>query len=99
MLMPVTQVTALKHDHSRPQRNRTMLVNGSPQPYTDQLCWVGLVTMAYLPATSAPVGPASNGLPVGVQIVGPYLEDRTSIHFAGLLADIIGGFQAPPGYE
>ncbi len=99
MLMPVTQVTALKHDHSRPQRTRTMLVNGAPQLYTDQLAWVGIITMAYLPATSAPVGPASNGLPAGVQIVGPYLEDRTPIHFAGLLSEVIGGFTPPPSYE
>jgi amidase len=99
MMMPVTQVTALKHDHSRPQLGRTMQVNSTPQPYTDQLTWVGLITMAYLPATCAPVGPAGNGLPVGAQIVGPYLEDRTPIHFAGLLGEVIGGFAPPPGYE
>ena len=99
MLMPVTQVTALKHDHSRPQRGRTMLVNGKPQPYTDQLTWVGLITMAYLPSTAAPVGAAINGMPVGVQIVGGYGEDRTTIEFARLLAEVIGGFSPPPGFE
>ena len=98
MLMPVTQVTALPHDHSRPQGDRVMSVNGSPWPYTDQLAWVGLITMAYLPATSAPVGPASNGLPVGVQIVGGYAQDRTTIEFARRLAGVIGGFTPPPGY-
>jgi len=39
------------------------------------------------------------GLPVGLQAVGPYLEDRTPIRFAELLAEQIGGFRAPPGYE
>jgi hypothetical protein len=29
--------------------------------------------------------------------VAPYLEDRTAIRFAALLADEIGGFAAPPG--
>jgi amidase len=98
MLMPVTQVTAILHDY-RDRLERKLLVNGSEWPYADQLAWVGLITMAYLPATSAPVGPASDGLPVGVQIVGPYLEDRTTIHFAHLLAGVIGGFTPPPGYE
>jgi len=33
-----------------------------------------------------------------VQIVGPYLEDRTPIDVARRLAEVIGGFQPPPGY-
>ena len=55
--------------------------------------------MAYLPVTMAPVGLTSQGLPVGIQIVGPYLEDRTTIDFASRLREMIGGFVAPPGYE
>jgi amidase len=55
--------------------------------------------VAYLPATIAPVGLAKNGLPVGIQIVSPYLEDKTSIHFAELLEETIGGFTAPPGFD
>jgi amidase len=98
MLMPATQVTAHKHDH-RERLQRFISVNGKDWPYGDQLAWVGIITMAYLPATCAPVGPASNGLPVGVQIVGNVYDDLTTIHFARLLAGVIGGFRAPPGYE
>ncbi len=54
--------------------------------------------MALLPATVAPVGRLANGLPVGMQIVGPYLEDRTPIDFARHLADVVGGFEAPTDY-
>ena len=36
---------------------------------------------------------------VGVQIVGPYLEDRTPIDFARRLADVVGGFERPPGFD
>jgi len=32
-----------------------------------------------------------------VQIVGPHLEDRTPIDFARRLADVVGGYQPPPG--
>ena len=37
-------------------------------------------------------------LPIGVQIVGPYLEDRTPIGFAALMEREFGGFVPPPGY-
>ncbi len=60
---------------------------------------VGLITMVYLPASVAPVGLSADGLPVGVQIVAPYLEDRTAIDFAKRLGEVIGGYQPPPGYE
>jgi Asp-tRNA(Asn)/Glu-tRNA(Gln) amidotransferase A subunit family amidase len=54
--------------------------------------------VALLPSTAAPAGRTAQGLPVGVQIVGPYLGDRTTIAFAGHLAEVIGGFEVPPGY-
>ncbi|MEE9281260.1 MAG: amidase [Myxococcota bacterium] len=98
MLMPVTPVTAIKHDH-RAFEERRILVSGEERPYWDQLSWVGLVTMAYLPASVAPIGPSADGLPVGIQIVAPYLEDRTAIDFARRLADVFGGYQPPPGFE
>jgi amidase len=44
------------------------------------------------------VEPTSAGLPVGIQIVGPMWEDGTTIEFAALLAERIGGFAAPPGF-
>jgi amidase len=67
--------------------------------YYDTLtAWAGLAGMAYLPATVAPVGRIAGGLPVGMQVVGPYLEDRTSIDFARRLAEVVGGYERPPGY-
>ena len=47
--------------------------------------WNSLSLVAYLPATIAPVGFTTDGLPVGVQIIGHYLEDLTPIQFAMLL--------------
>ena len=58
----------------------------------------GLIAPATLtgcPATTAPAGLGQSGLPVGLQIMGPYLEDATPIVFAQLLAREIGGFQPP----
>lgn len=47
-------------------------------------------------ATVAPIDRSADGLPIGVQIVGGYLEDRTTIAFAGLLEAEFGGFTPPP---
>lgn len=45
-----------------------------------------------------PAGKTASGLPVGIQILGPYLEDATPLRLAGLLARENGGFTPPPGY-
>jgi amidase len=99
LLCPVTPVAAFPHDHDPNWTARTIQVNGSSRSYEEQIVWAGVVGMAYLPATVAPVGRTAGGLPVGVQIVGPYLEDRTPLDLARRLAGIAGGFEAPPGFE
>ncbi|MGB5265314.1 MAG: amidase, partial [Polyangiales bacterium] len=73
-----------------------LTVNGKKRPYMDHVCWVALASAAFLPATSAPVGVTPDGLPVNVQILGPFLGDKTTIRFAELLAEVRGGFQPPP---
>ncbi len=91
LLCPVTSVPAIPHDHS-PFATRKIQVNGESRPYMDLFGWISMATACHLPATVAPVGTTPEGLPVGVQIVGPYLEDHTTIEFARLLGDVIGGF-------
>jgi len=98
LLCPVTNTLPFKHDHSSPMNDRVLQVNGQPTPYMDILKWVGLTGVVYLPVTVIPVGQTRSGLPVGVQIVGPYLEDRTCLAFARLLEKLTGGFTRPPGY-
>jgi amidase len=99
LLCPVTSIAAPPHDQSEPMPLRTITVNGAPRPYLEQIVWTGAIgNMTYLPVTVAPSGRTPAGLPVGVQIVGPFLEDRTTIDFARRLADVAGGFEPPPGY-
>ena len=74
-------------------------VNGKPQPSTTQMFWAGYSGMAYLPSTVATAGRAPDGLPVGVQIVGPQYGDLTCIALAALLEREFEGFVAPPGYD
>lgn len=96
LLTAVTPVTAIAHDHSEPQPMRTISVGGQSRPYFDLFAWIAPATLALLPATTAPAGRTAGGMPVGVQIVGPWLEDRTTIDFARKMADAVGGFEAPP---
>ena len=98
LLCPVGPVCAFAHDHSEDLIARTIAVNGQRRWYWEQLAWISLATLAWLPATAAPVGRSPGGLPVGMQIIGPYFEDRSCIEFAKLLADVAGGFEAPPGF-
>jgi amidase len=94
LLCPTVSVTAFPHDHTHDFFARRLEVNGKARSYFDTtIAWAGLTGMAYLPSTIAPVGPARDGLPVGLQIVAPYLEDRTSLHFAGLVEAVMGGFK------
>ena len=60
-------------------------MDGKKIPYDDQLAWPAIATLSGLPATVAPIGHDDSGLPIGVQIIGGYLEDRTTIAFAGLI--------------
>lgn len=98
LLCPVTPTAAIAHDHSEPITRRSIVVNGEARPYWDQLGWVGMVGVAWLPSTAAPIGLTPGGLPVGIQVVGPYLEDHTAIAFAGHLTELMGGWTRPPDF-
>ena len=99
LLCPAAATPAFPHDQETARTERRITVNGRQEDYNDQLFWAGYSGVVYLPSTVAPAGLAPSGLPVGVQIVGPHLEDRTTIEFARLLANEIGGFVPPPGYD
>jgi amidase len=97
-LLPTTLVAAFPHDHSGDMMARRLTTPEGPRSYLDLSFWISFATLAGLPATTAPVGLTRGNLPVGIQIVGPYLEDATPIDVAGRLADVLGGFRPPPGF-
>jgi amidase len=96
VLCPPLSTPAFAHDHT-PAPERTIEIEGKKYPFFD-LVWPEIATTPGLPATAAPIGLTDGGLPVGVQIVGPYLEDRTPLAFAALIEHAFGGFVPPPGY-
>jgi amidase len=77
---------------------KTLDVNGQTVLEELGLFYPSVATVAGQPATALPVGLTRGGLPIGVQAIGPYLEDRTPLRFAALLAQELGGFRPPPGY-
>lgn len=97
-LLPVMPVAAIPHDHSKPLAARTIDVDGEVRPYNDLLRWMGIVGASLLPATVVPVGLTSTGLPVGVQVVAPYLHDRTALDVARHVLEQAGGCPRPPGF-
>ncbi|MEO1063981.1 MAG: amidase [Actinomycetota bacterium] len=99
VLLPVSPVAAIPHDRSEPWSARTIDVDGEARSYAEQASWLGLTGASYLPATVVPVGTTTEGLPVGIQIAGPYLEDRTTLAVARHLEELLGGFTPPPGYD
>ena len=102
LLCPVIRTAAFPHDHDlRLESLQQISTKHGVQEITHAdviFPWISFASALYLPATVAPIGLTSKGLPVGVQIIGPYLEDRTTIHVAKLIEENICGFQPPPGF-
>jgi amidase len=99
VICPVMPTPAYPHDHSDDQETRRIDIDGKPYVYPDQLAWPGIATLPGLPATAIPIGLSPEGLPVGVQIVGPWLEDRTPLKLAELIEREFGGFVPPPMFD
>ncbi|MFK8908518.1 amidase [Streptomyces sp. YS-3] len=95
VVCPVTPTPAFPHDHNPDTLERRLDIDGVDHPYLDQLVWAAVATMPGLPATAVPAGRSPEGLPVGVQLIGPMFEDRTPLRLAELLEREIGGFQVP----
>ncbi len=98
VLAPTLMRPAFAHDQRSNWHERRLTVNGVEREYMDVLIWAGPAVVACRPATVAPAGLTGEGLPVGIQILGPYLEDRTTIAVAGMIEELLGGFRPPPGF-
>jgi amidase len=96
VLMPVSFVQPFPHNQQGDLMTRTLQCNAEARPYLDAGRWTTLVGMAYLPSTVPPIGLSEDGLPVGIQVVGPFGSDYRTIRMAAAIADLCGGFQPPP---
>lgn len=98
LLCPANIVNAFPHDDAPPAERR-LDVNGEGVKHIRQVVYSSLASLSGYPATVFPVGQTDSGLPIGLQAIGPYLEDRTPIRFAALVAQEFGGFRPPLGYD
>ena len=97
VLTPTVLTTALEHDHSEPVWERTFALGGISYPWRPTLTrWCGAPGVLRLPSVSVPVGIASSGMPVGMQVIADQYDDRNAIAAAALIAQSTGGYQRPP---
>ena len=96
--MPIMPTAAFAHDH-RPFGERTILVDSDERPYFEQVFWAGLTGVAHLPSTVIPTGLNKDGLPIGVQIVGPEYGDLITIGIAEELERLGFEFTPPDAYR
>jgi amidase len=100
LLLPVAPTAAPGHhtkDHDR--FGRTIDVDGVTRSYWDQTKWSAVANIAGAPATTMPISTNAAGLPVGIQAMGPAGGDRTTVEFAALLTEVLGGYRVPPRYQ
>lgn len=95
VVCPASSVTAFRHDH-RPFEMRHLDIDGRQVVYEKMPFWAALGTPSGLPVTTVPIGPDRTGLPIGIQIIGPRLEDYTTLSFAQLIESELGCSCAEP---
>jgi len=89
VIAPVLGAVAFPHfDPGIDWPDRKLTINGAPESFGDQLAWPGVATLANLPVTATPIGKTREGLPIGAQLIGPYLGDRTTLAFARMIGEL-----------
>jgi amidase len=86
VLCPVFSTPAFPLTDEQDWRKRKLMIDGEAANFGHQLAWAGIATVAQLPSTTVPLGVNAAGLPLACQAIGPYLEDLTTIAFAGMAA-------------
>jgi amidase len=97
LLTPVLCSTAFPHLQEGNFLTRELVVDGAAREYMAVTWWTGMFGVLGLPVAVPPVGRTTAGLPVGMQVVTPFLRDRDAVRIAGLIAAAAGGYSVPPG--
>ncbi|MEU6229785.1 amidase family protein [Streptomyces sp. NPDC047042] len=74
-----------------PADTRSLTVDGVERSFIDQTGWANLTSHVGLPSVAVPVAWNAEGLPIGVQLVGPMYSDRSLLAVAEFLASLLGG--------
>jgi amidase len=96
-LAPVMPTAAFPHDTERPMVERLIDVDGVAVSHFAAAAWCCAVGVMLLPVVTLPTGLTQAGLPVGVQVIGPFLSDLQLLRVAELIDAAAGpGFTPPP---
>ena len=82
LLCPVTPVPAHEHDAAQ------FIINGQSVSSLHVMDATAPFSVTGLPALSMRFGTSSDGLPIGVQLVSPWLAESTILHLASILESV-----------
>ena len=98
LLLPTWSTPPFEHDQVGNMLDHVVMVNGEPRNHFEISQWLMIINMTDQPAATVPIGRTAAGLPVGMQIVAPYLHDLRAVRAAQLVAAALGGYEVPPGF-
>jgi amidase len=98
LLCPVIATPPFPHVREGKIMDRTITVGGESRSLVSAVSWPGLIGVLGLPAAAVPIGRTAAGLPVGMQIVAPFLHDRRAVRAAQISTPVLGGYTTPPGF-
>ena len=90
LLCPAAAIPAFRHGERRWQ------VEGKTVDYLDAWSYTEFFNLLGNPAAVVPVGQSSEGLPVGVQIIGRPWEEEEGLSVAGALESVCDAARIPP---
>lgn len=94
LLCPVAMTTAFPHCTP----GSPIQVDGKQQSYWMLPAYGALFNYSGHPALSLPCGQDSDGLPIGLQLVGKRWSESRLLGVAKAIEPLTGGFRRPPGY-
>ena len=90
LLCPAAAIPAFRHGE------RSWIIGGKTVEYLDAWSYTEWFNLLGNPAAVVPVSHSSEGLPIGVQIVGRPWEEEQVLAVASALEKETGALQAPP---
>jgi len=99
LLAPVAAIPAYEHNQEGEVFEREVIVDGVTRNLIEVTQWIMPCSVLGLPSAVVPIGRNEAGLPLGMQVIAPYLHDRRAIRVAELVSEVVGGYEVPPGYE
>ncbi|RWE31274.1 MAG: amidase [Mesorhizobium sp.] len=94
LLCPVAMTTAFPHCAP----GTAIKADGKDQSYWMLPAYGAVFNYSGHPALSIPYGQDSDGLPIGLQLVGRRWSEARLLGIARAMAPLTGGFSRPPGY-